>query len=331
VSIAVPVFDRPRQLRNCLESIVAEVDRLATDTVEVWVTDDASTDGTAAVARDFAQSYRWIGFRENDTNKGLEGNLMESIRPCSGRFVWLMGSDDLLAPNGLAPVLEAVAADSCDLLIFNKQRVDQSLERRLPDSRGHLPPGIEAGQSADYESPLDLARQTGIVSAFGFTSQVLWRRKRVAACDPTPYVGLMMYPHVGLVLEAFSNSHVRCFNNRVVLQRTLTQEQKLAEYLGSGEETFMAAKEERNRRWFGAGYAALLQRVVDRTELEAADFRGLPERLLHEDSMLEFIGRNWRAAEEVGLLQDETVVADAVRLFESLGLPIPRQAPAAPG
>jgi glycosyltransferase involved in cell wall biosynthesis len=317
------VFNRPRQVKECLDSIVADVERLSTEAIEVWVTDDASTDGTASVARDFAHRYSWIGFCGNNNNLGLERNLVQSIEPCRGRFIWLIGSDDLIAPNGLRTVLEEVKGNAPDVLLFNKQRVDRSLERMVPDAQAHVPLGVSPGEIADFDNPLELARLSGFVSAFGFTSQVLWRRSRIQTFDPSPYVGLMMYPHLGLLLEAYSRSPVRFRNQSVVLQRTLTAEQKLVESIGTAEESFMAGGEERNRRWFGAGYAALLQRAVDRSEVVATDFWGLPERLFSEESMLDFIARNWRAAVDVGLIHDGDVIADAVRLFESLGMAIP--------
>ena len=319
VSIAIPVFNRPHQLTQCLESITTQVQALGTDSIEVWVTDDASNDSTVEVGRSFALEHTYVGFRANPQNLGLEANLMESVRPCTGDYIWLMGSDDIIAPGGLERVLEEAATGEFDMLLFDKQRVDRSLELELPTSLGHAPSEVTSGECKDFDTMLDLAAETGIVSAFGFTSQVLTRRNRFLAVDPDPYIGLMMYPHLGVMLESCGLSPVRYCHTPAILQRTLTVEQKLAESIGRVEESFMAGAEERNSRWFGAAYAALLQRVIDRSEIQATQLIKLPERLFNEPSLIDFIERNWQTAVRLGVRHPVDVLADSRRLFETLG------------
>ena len=72
-------------------------------------------------------------------------------------------------------------------------------------------------------------------------------------------------------------------------------------------------------RWFGASYAALLQRVVDRSTLDTTDFADHRERLFTDKTLVDWMESNWREGLADGLELPEDWLADARRFFELLG------------
>ena len=81
LSVAVPGFNRPSLLEECLASIVAELEFVEPGTVEIVVTDDQSPDRrAAAVAAEFARMPPFVGLRINSENLGLAANLLEAAR-----------------------------------------------------------------------------------------------------------------------------------------------------------------------------------------------------------------------------------------------------------
>ena len=56
VSVIVPVYNTEKYLRNCLESLAAQT----LDDMEVVVVNDGSTDGSLAIAEEFAARYDWF-------------------------------------------------------------------------------------------------------------------------------------------------------------------------------------------------------------------------------------------------------------------------------
>ncbi|MBT5852010.1 MAG: glycosyltransferase family 2 protein [Acidimicrobiaceae bacterium] len=316
LSIAIPSFNRPDDLRQCLESIVAAVERADTHRVEVWITDDCSViDAAPRLAREFALAHSYMGFRWLPENVGLEANLIECARRCRGEYLWVLGCDDLVAPEGFPRMLEDVEAGLSDVLVYDKERIDSSgveLQNRVAGSR---PEGLQQDEQLRVGSPLEYAELTGVLSGLGFISTVVVRRAPFLDVDPGPYMNLTLFPQVAIVFEAFTESDVVYRNSPLVMHRTRTPQEKLGEAVGRREEGFMAGGQSRDGRYHGAALAAMLQRVCDRSTLEPEDFVHVPERLLRESSLLDWIRKNMARAAKAGLVLDPSVTVDAERFL----------------
>jgi glycosyl transferase family 2 len=319
VSIAVPAFNRPDEVEACLASIVSGIEKAGTNRVEVWVTDDHSTvDRAAEIAHSFARRHAFIGYRANAENLGLERNLIESCAPCRGEYVWILGNDDLLHPDGLTAILEDAAVGDHDVLLYEKVRVDNRGRTELDRLPGHVPDDVVPGERRSYGTLIEFAERTGVLSGFGFISTLLVRRRRYLSAAVEPYLGLTMYPQVGMLLETCGTARLLLHAIPAVYHRTPTQAEKLAGSVGRREADFMVGGDERDGRWFGDTLAALLQRVVDRSALTVQDFAEIPEPLFGGVSLVEFIERNQRIGRRCGLDHPDDVVADARRFFAAL-------------
>ena len=66
LSIAIPSFNRPEALGECLQSLEAELERLPSGVVEICITDDFSTDpDTLEIAADFAERCSYASVRRH--------------------------------------------------------------------------------------------------------------------------------------------------------------------------------------------------------------------------------------------------------------------------
>ncbi len=98
VSVVVPCYNYGHYLPQAVGSALAQegVD------VEVIVVDDASTDGSAAVAWRLASSDPRISVVHHATNQGHIATYNDGLARAGGRYVTLLSADDLLAPGALA-------------------------------------------------------------------------------------------------------------------------------------------------------------------------------------------------------------------------------------
>ncbi|MDG1409942.1 MAG: glycosyltransferase [Acidimicrobiales bacterium] len=320
LSIAIPGFNRPDELRACLQSIVDEVERSSTSRTEVWITDDRSTvEAACSVGSEFASRYPYIGFQQNPENVGLERNLLTACLPCRGEYVLILGNDDRLHKGGLAAILSSAHSGIWDVLVFDKVRVDRGGTRVLDRVAGSSPADIEPGEHRSYAGLLEFARETGLLSGFGFISAVVFRRTPFMAIDQSPYLGLTMYPQIGVLLEAHLRSSVCYHHVPIVLHRTTTRSEKAGEAVGRPEESFMMGGKERDARWFGITLAALLQRVIDQSSFKALELQDIPELLFDQPSLVGYLRRNRALADQQGLDFATDVREDAERLFRALG------------
>jgi GT2 family glycosyltransferase len=104
LTIAIPTFNRCRWLRQALDSALLQ----AADDVEIIVSDNASTDGTAAMADEYqAGGVRWV---TQPRNLGMVGNWEFLLDEARGRWFLLLSDDDALLPGCIA-VLKTVMKD----------------------------------------------------------------------------------------------------------------------------------------------------------------------------------------------------------------------------
>ena len=106
ISIAMATYNGARFLRQQLESLAAQ-DCLPTELV---ISDDASSDDTAAIVEAFARdapfAVRWLG--SNETRLGAKGNFMRAAVQCRSELISFCDQDDVWYPRKLASAVEAL-------------------------------------------------------------------------------------------------------------------------------------------------------------------------------------------------------------------------------
>jgi glycosyltransferase involved in cell wall biosynthesis len=90
VSVVLPVFNAGSRLRRAVQSIL---DQDLTD-FELILIDDASSDQSAAIAQDMAESDPRVRFVSHRQNQGLAGTLNEGIQLARAPFIARMDQDD---------------------------------------------------------------------------------------------------------------------------------------------------------------------------------------------------------------------------------------------
>lgn len=116
-SIIVPMYNVERYVGECLESLK----RQTYGDFEVLVVDDASTDGSMAVARAAAGDDLRFRFFEQDENAGLSAVRNVGLAEARGEYVLFLDSDDHYSDDALISVAKLVNEDNVDVLFFGAQ------------------------------------------------------------------------------------------------------------------------------------------------------------------------------------------------------------------
>jgi len=118
LSICIPTNNRRIQLESLVNSIVTQPE-FKTGWVEISISDNASTDGTLEYLDILGKHYAVI-VNINKTNLGPVLNFQKAIENSSGKYVWLLGSDDLLADYCLKGIIETLEKESdCEYFMIN--------------------------------------------------------------------------------------------------------------------------------------------------------------------------------------------------------------------
>jgi glycosyltransferase involved in cell wall biosynthesis len=112
VSTIIPVFNRPTQLREAVESVLSQDWR----PIEIIIVDDGSTDDTVATAQALAREHPDTVRLFTQTNAG-PGSARERGRlEARGEYIQYLDSDDLLLPGKFAAQVHALQArPDCDV------------------------------------------------------------------------------------------------------------------------------------------------------------------------------------------------------------------------
>ena len=102
LTVAVPTYNGEKTIRQMLDILLPQCD----ERVEVLVSDNASTDTTAAILAEYVAQYPQIRLVRNEQNIGPDANFLQCMRLASGKYTLLLSDDDVLMENKLARVLD---------------------------------------------------------------------------------------------------------------------------------------------------------------------------------------------------------------------------------
>jgi abequosyltransferase len=109
LSICIPTYNRAALIKEAIESILAQINEENKGQVEIVISDNASTDGTRVMVEQLKSSTQAaIRYFCNDRNFGPDRNYLLSVERAVGRYACILGSDDLLAENALALIIQEI-------------------------------------------------------------------------------------------------------------------------------------------------------------------------------------------------------------------------------
>jgi CDP-glycerol glycerophosphotransferase len=118
ISVVVPIYNVEAYLEPCLDSAAAQT----MGDLDVVMVDDGSTDGSAAIARDYAR--RDSRFRLlTQPNGGLSAARNTGMDAAECEFLAFLDSDDLLPENAYELLLNALDQTGSDFASGNVQRL----------------------------------------------------------------------------------------------------------------------------------------------------------------------------------------------------------------
>lgn len=125
LSVCVPTYKRPKTLYQAVVSFLAQ----NCNQSELIVLNDADDDETDRMMRKFARKYPQIYYRQNPVNLGFCKNLQETMLTARGKYVYLLGDDDMIiGEDALKNYIDAFSAhNKVGLLLSNVIQFDNEL------------------------------------------------------------------------------------------------------------------------------------------------------------------------------------------------------------
>jgi FkbM family methyltransferase len=106
LSICISTYNRAKWLAVSLATLMGWTE-LYRDIVEVLVCDNTSTDNTSKVAQTYANKKNFR-YHCNPANVGMLGNLKVTANLARGKYIWILGDDDLVKEGAVEAVLAGI-------------------------------------------------------------------------------------------------------------------------------------------------------------------------------------------------------------------------------
>ena len=107
VSLGIPVYNGERYVGEAIRSALGQ----SLDDIEVVISDNASTDGTERICREFAAADPRVRYFRNTSNVGAHPNFNLAFDHSRGRYFKWLAHDDLLHPDYLQRCVAVLDAD----------------------------------------------------------------------------------------------------------------------------------------------------------------------------------------------------------------------------
>ena len=120
ISIILPVYNGEEYLQNCLESIKKQ----SFFNFEVIMVDDFSTDSSADILKQFEKEDVRFRYFRNKLNQGLSFSRNFGMNKCVGDYLFFMDADDLLHPQCLEKLYNALLESDADISICQFEMFD---------------------------------------------------------------------------------------------------------------------------------------------------------------------------------------------------------------
>jgi len=122
VSIGLPVYNGERFIREAIESILAQTFA----DFELIVCDNASTDGTERIVREYAARDERIRYERGAVNRGAAYNYNRVTERSRGRYIRHAAHDDVLSPTNLERCVAVLESDPGIALAYPRMcRIDE--------------------------------------------------------------------------------------------------------------------------------------------------------------------------------------------------------------
>ena len=125
ISVVLPVHNCEKYLRECLDSIVNQ--SLGIENIEVIVVDDASTDGTYEIAKEYESKYPSFTVLRHESNKGCGPARNTGLEHVTTDYVTYLDGDDYISLNAYERALEIFNNDKeIDLVLYRWEEFDEA-------------------------------------------------------------------------------------------------------------------------------------------------------------------------------------------------------------
>ena len=137
LTIAIPTWNRSKFIEQNLEQLSNELDGIEQGSVEILVSDNCSTDDTEEVVQKIkSEKSLPLNYVKNKTNIGWGLNFFQCFNLAKGKYVLLLGDDDLLYDGALKIILDRISDSDYGVIYVRPYGFNSNFRSEYPGTFG---------------------------------------------------------------------------------------------------------------------------------------------------------------------------------------------------
>lgn len=136
LTIAIPTWNRSAYLAANLAQLACELEAVARGTVDIVVSDNCSPDDTPDVVRQASERGLPVHYVRNERNLGWALNFAQAFDLARGKYVLLLGDDDLFVDGALRLLVDRLTETDYGVVIMRPYGFDHDFRLENPGGEG---------------------------------------------------------------------------------------------------------------------------------------------------------------------------------------------------
>lgn len=134
LSISIPTYNRASFLKAALLQLHKESLSIPGNLIEIIVSDNASPDATTEIVAQEVANGLTVRYIRNSENIGSDANIAQCFNEARGRYVVIMGDDDLFVDGALLNLVQSLQNNDYGMVCLRSYGFDSDFRKELPPS-----------------------------------------------------------------------------------------------------------------------------------------------------------------------------------------------------
>lgn len=127
LSICIPIYNREKYLKKTLSRFLNDKN-LFSDKIQLYISDNCSEDDLESVCMKYQDKGLNLTYHRNKTNLGMDYNFINCIKNAKGKYLLLLGSDDLPRNDFFSIILPILEREEYSLIHLHESNNQQQME-----------------------------------------------------------------------------------------------------------------------------------------------------------------------------------------------------------
>ena len=126
LSICIPIYNRIEFLKRHLD-LYLKCKSLFDEKIHLFISDNCSKDDLQSLVNEYSNKGLNIDYSRNTENIGPDGNFIKCFNSAKGKYIWLLGSDDVPADGFVESLMDILESHDYGYLFLNHNSKERQL------------------------------------------------------------------------------------------------------------------------------------------------------------------------------------------------------------